>query len=286
MLYCISFINKTIKYRIIKNSFRELNKNDYDFLMVNSDQTWRKSDKFFYDFAFLRFAKKWNIPKFIYGASLGYDYWTFTKEDEKVAKECLKNFTGISIRENGTINLIEKHLGIHPILVLDPTLIIDKKYYINLIKHYKNKIKNNDNIIFTYFLFYEKNVIKFVKDSCNKLGYKNNSITIKTKNSIEKFILGIVNSKAVITDSYHGTLFSIIFNKPFVSFINKNCGKERFISLKKILNLENRIVNDNIVPNISLLTTPLKINNNILNSLKDKSINFLKKNLHLKINEI
>ena len=83
-----------MKYKIIKKSFNEINKNDYDCLMDNSDQTWRKSDIFFYDFAFLHFAKNWNISIFIYGASLGYDYWTFTKTDEKIAKECLNKFKG------------------------------------------------------------------------------------------------------------------------------------------------------------------------------------------------
>ena len=60
--------------------------------------------------------------KFIYGASLGYDYWKFTQEDEKMAKENLKRFTGISVREKGSISKIEKHLNYKPILVLDPTL--------------------------------------------------------------------------------------------------------------------------------------------------------------------
>ena len=270
-----------MKYKIIKNSFNEINKNDYDCLMVNSDQTWRKSDIFFYDFAFLHFGKNWNISKFIYGASLGYDYWTFTKTDEKIAKVCLSKFKGISVRENGTINLVERHLGIRPLLVLDPTLIINKKYYLNLIKHYNNRINVKQNVLFTYLLFDEKKVNQFIKESCNKLDYKLNAITINDKNNIEKFILDIVNSKAVITDSYHGTLFSIIFNKPFISFINEKCGKERFLSLKKLLNLDNRIINDNIIPNISLLTTPLDINYTLLNSLKNQSINFLKKNLEI-----
>ena len=72
--------------------------------MVNSDQTWRKFDRHFYDIGFLKFAEKWNTPKFIYGASLGYNYWTFSKEDENIAKNLLKNFSGISVREQGSIN--------------------------------------------------------------------------------------------------------------------------------------------------------------------------------------
>ena len=69
--------------------------------MVNSDQTWRRFDKDFYDYAILNFSKKWKIKKFIYGASLFFDYWTLTPDDEKIAKYLLKNFTGISVREKG-----------------------------------------------------------------------------------------------------------------------------------------------------------------------------------------
>ena len=72
---------------IIKNNFSEIKRNDYDVLMVNSDQTWRRFDKDFYDYGFLKFAESWKIKKFAYGASLGYDYWKLTQKDEEVAKK-------------------------------------------------------------------------------------------------------------------------------------------------------------------------------------------------------
>ena len=101
--------------------------------MVNSDQTWRKfSNYYFYDIAFLHFAKNWKKKKIIYGASLGFENWNFSKNDEKIAKECLKNFNGISVREKGDIIKIKKYLGFNPILVLDPTFLIEKKYYLKL----------------------------------------------------------------------------------------------------------------------------------------------------------
>ena len=99
------------------------------------------------------------------------------------------------------------------------------------------------------------------------------------KNSIEKFIYGIVNCKAVITNSFHGTVFSIIFNKPFISFIIKNSARERFISLKEILKINDRIVEYNEFPNISLLNRPLNINYKLLKPLINQSNEFLKKNL-------
>ena len=120
----ITFINQTTNLVIIHNNFSEINKDDYDILMVNSDQTWRKFDEHFYDYAFLKFAQNWNINKFIYGASLGYDEWMLSSKDDEIAKKLLKNFSGISIREEGSKKLIEQHFGINPLSVLDPTLLI------------------------------------------------------------------------------------------------------------------------------------------------------------------
>lgn len=76
-------------------------------------------------------------------------------------------------------------------------------------------------------------------------------------------------------------MFSL-FKKPFISIVSKYCYKERFISLKKLLKLGNRIILDNQSPNITLLTTPINIDYNLINTLKIKSINYLKKNLNIK----
>ena len=65
----INFLKIYTNCRIIKKNFSEIKQKEYDYLMVNSDQTWRKfSTKHFYDIGFLKFAKNWKIPKFIDGA--------------------------------------------------------------------------------------------------------------------------------------------------------------------------------------------------------------------------
>ena len=221
--------------RLIKN-FSEIKENDFDILMVNSDQTWRKCMNYFYDVAFLKFAEHWNKIKFNYGSSLGVKVWTFNKEDEKIAKNLLKNFTGLSVREISDVELIKKHLGFKVQFVLDPTLLIDKKYYLKLIKNFESDIinqVNNNNYFFSYII--DKN------------------------NQVEEFLYGIINSKGVITDSYHGTIFSIIFKKPFISF-QEELVDSRFNSLKKILDIQNRIFTFDSIPPISLLNQPLIIN--------------------------
>ena len=258
----ISLLLEKTKVKIINNSFSEIKEKEYDILMVNSDQTWRKWDDYFYDIAFLKFAENWNIPKFVYGASLGLDTWEFTKADENISKYLLKNFTGISTREIGSKKLIKKYLGINSEFVLDPTLLIDKKYYLDLIKDFKNDVIINKTFIFVYTVTNSEKFKNYIKSINTK--YNIYFINARVKDQIKKFIYGIYNCKAVITDSFHGTIFSIIFNKPFISFIYKNHGKERFNTLKSIFNLENRIFGSNSIPNIKLLEAPLIINKNII----------------------
>ena len=133
--------------------------------MVNSDQTWRKWDSYFYDIAFLKFAESWKIPKFIYGTSLGFEDWKFNEEDEKIAKYLLKNFTGISVREKGSVYLIKKFLGFEAQYVLDPTFLINKNLYLNLIDNFQSEIIkkiNNKKYIFAYIFVKSCNIDNYI----------------------------------------------------------------------------------------------------------------------------
>ena len=265
----ISFITSQTKIRLIKN-FSEIKQNDFDILMVNSDQTWRRGIRNFYDVAFLRFSKNWTIPKFTYGTSLGHEKWIYTKKDEMVAKSLLKNFTGLSVREKSAVNNIKKHLGFNAIFVLDPTFLIEPKYYLNLIKDYKSRIMKreiNNNFIFSYILTKSISVKNYLAYVENMLNTKIFYLTIAHKNQVEEFLYGITNCKAMITDSFHGTIFSIIFKKPFISFINENNDISRFKSLDGIFKISNRIFALNTIPPISLLNLPLIINEEKLSSI-------------------
>ena len=165
-------------------------------------------------------------------------------------------------------------------MVLDPTLLIDKKYYLNLIKNYNGFINGSQKYFFNYSIRKEENLIKFMKLAEKKLKYKFYNLYLhNNKCNIEDFIYGIVNSKGVITNSYHGTLFSIIFNKPFISFISKTITKERFFSIGNLFDLNERIILKNEIPNLSLLIKPLSINRTLMNILRFQSINFIKNNL-------
>ena len=278
----IKFVEKNTNLVIIKKNFNEIKEKDYDILMVNSDQTWRKFDKHFYDYGFLRFAKNWNKKKFIYGAS-GIEYWNFDKKEIKIIKNLLKNFSGISVREKGSVNLVEKYLNIIPEVVIDPTLLIDKKYYLYLIKDYPNNNYNNDYIFIYSFSTYKnfQAMKNFVNKPSKILNYDIYEYPYNNRSIVEDFIYNISNCKAVVTSTFHGTLLSIIFNKPFITFTFNNKGKERLKSLGKLLSVENRFFNKNGKPDVNLLTIPLNVNYSIIKELRNKSITFIKKNLGL-----
>ena len=279
----ISFISNIVKLRLI-NNFTEIKENDYDILMVNSDQTWRKWDEDFYDVAFLKFAENWEKPKFVYGTSIGDNNWMFSLKDEEIAKHLVTNFTGISVREKNLIHLIDEHLGFESQLVLDPTLLIDKSHYLRLIKDFKSSLFNKVlkfEYIFVYILIKKSSIIRYLRRVKKRLKLPIYIITYFNKDQVQEFLYGIINSKAVITDSFHGTVFSIIFKKPFVSFFGKT--DSRFNNLFSILNIKNRKYKKNHFPPISLLTKKVIINESKLKSLKSESIKYLLKNLNHRV---
>ena len=281
----IDFLRKTVELTEINNEnlkYSQLKEKDYDILMINSDQTWNNFNiESLYDHGFLRFAENWTIPKFVYAASLGIDYWRYTKRFDEKAKSLLQNFKGISLRERGAIDLVEKHLGIRPLFVLDPTFLIDKKYYTDIIKDFKKDFNFNNEYLFVYILDKNKIFDKYIEMARKKLNYEIYRVRTNQMNYTENFLFGINISKAVITDSFHGTVFSIIFKKPFISFINSKRGRLRFYSLNETFRLNDRILfpSEDKYPDINLLKKPLNINQTTIDSMKDLSITFLKKNL-------
>ena len=281
-----SFFDKIMTCHIfyVNNNFSEIKESDFDYLMVNSDQTWNFYNyKYFYNVALLKFAENWKVKKFIYGTSWGKYEWYYNKSDENLFKNLLKNFTGLSFREKGSLKLIEDNLGLKSFFVLDPTLLFDKQYYLEQIKYFKSSFYSNEKFIFVYQLDENPILTKTLLNACEKFNLKINYLELNNRNYVENFIYGINNCQAVITDSFHGTVFSIIFDKPFLSFSNSKRGIARFDSLKEVFDLKNRLVefSNNSIININLLREPLNINKTLLVQLKIMSIKYLKKNLDI-----
>ena len=98
--------------------------------------------------------------------------------------------------------------------------------------------------------------------------------------SIEEWLSNFRNSKFIFTDSFHGMVFSIIFNVPFAVYVNKKRGSSRFVSLLKQVGLKNRIIeSEKEYDQIKNDEINWKEVNEKLNNLRNSSIDFLKNNL-------
>lgn len=288
LLYNIrDFINKYIPLTKHMYNNEELRKesNSFDVIIVGSDQVWRKifilnSINIF----FLGFIDNNKTKRLAYAASIGTENSEYSDNEVKYIGSLIEKFNAISVREESAINLIENIFKWNcpsPLQVLDPTLLIEKEEYINLIK--KSNIKERKKpYLFYYILDNNESKAEIIQQISAHLNLEEYT-SYNNKNvmpSIEQWLSDINNANFVITDSYHGVVFSIIFKKQFAIILNNERGASRFNSLVKTFSLEDRILNKNNYNTI--------INNNIdydnlyekLSEEKEKSLAFLINNIN------
>lgn len=291
----VGFVDRNIKItdriysdRLFKNLFFD---NEFYGVIVGSDQVWRPkySPKILtYYLDFLCHDK--GFKKIAYAASFGTQDWEYSNEQTERCRELVKQFDGVSVREEGAVSIVSEKFDRQAEFVLDPTLLLDKIEYINL---FELKCLPDNGGVYTYILDEADWKAEVVETVCQTLGKPrfNNQPRKKIFDpssgglenykipSIEGWLKGFFDSEFVITDSYHGTLFSIIFNKPFIVLLNKNRGESRFYSILGQLNLNDRLISeyDNAVIG-RLVTTNInyKSVNNKVAALKLKSLSFLK----------
>lgn len=228
--------------------------NSYDVAIVGSDQVWRprySPNIYDYFFGFLKDNSK--TKKISYAASFGVDTWEYNEHQTQEVKNLIKLFDGVSVREKGAVKLCKDHLDTDAQFVLDPTLLLEKEDYLKLIT---KKSEKSFGYIFTYVLDkseYKTNIINSVQKKLGKKVRTNQpkedqkSSTSKNLNdfaypSIEGWIESFDQADLIVTDSFHGTIFSIIFNKPFLTIVNSERGAARFKSLLSLLDLEDHII--------------------------------------------
>lgn len=232
---------------------RHFKEENYDSVVVGSDQVWRVEYSPNIDNFFLNFLDD-SIRKIAYAASFGLDTWQFTPEKTAQIKNWLEKFDVVSVREDSASVLCKEFLDIQAEHVLDPTLLLTKEHYTKLIED----IPVMEKGVFTYILdkSREKDQIvnlvsdKFKLKTFTKQPIKNNKTELFITNEqeyvypkIEEWISAFRDASFIVTDSFHGMVFSIIFNKPFIAVANKERGNSRFISLLSWLDLEYRLVN-------------------------------------------
>lgn len=285
-----NYISKTDKFEL--QDSRSLIKNLAEAIIVGSDQVWRGNHKEVHHF-FLSDIKNINIPKIAYAASFGVDFWEYNKKQTRLCYHLIRQFRAISVREESGVELCKKYLNCDATFVLDPTLLIDKKYYEKLVN--SKCFSEDKDYMMVYILDSSQEKNRIIQEMLSKLGLCQH-IVMANKYfkevghsgidqcvfpSVERWISGFMNAKFVITDSFHGTAFSIIFKKNFICIANKGRGIGRFTSLLKLLNLENRLVET-----VEDISAPL-INSNInyeaveqiLIKKRQESISFLINNL-------
>lgn len=295
-----SFIQKNIKYSREFKDKLDLKKyfetEKFDAVIVGSDQVWRVAYSPNIELFFLDFLEENKIiRKIAYSASFGIDTWQFVGTQNEKIKSLIKQFDSISVREINAVKLCNDYWEVNVDHTLDPTLLLCKNDYNNLVN--KANIINNENTgIFCYILDNNKNkleIINYIENILNKKSFyvksvkqDKNSFIINNYDdyiipSIEDWLNAFINADFIITDSFHGTVFSIIFNKPFISIVNIERGGSRFYSLLGELNLLDRMVNkiEDITPDLINSNINFEEVHKILNKLREDSINYLNSSL-------
>lgn len=256
---------------------------EYDIAITGSDQVWNpklvgnKIDgKFFLEGIS---AKR----KISYAASVAEE--NVIKKFEKEFKSYLSNFNKISVRETSAKDNLEKIIDKEISVTVDPTLLLNKKDWLDEISDIR---QNNKPYIFTYFV---GGINKKERDTLAKV-CKNLNMKCVTYSKIPKekkiyryaymdgpfkFLARLRDSKLVITSSFHGVAMSIILQKNFYYFLPRTDKRSRVDSLLKILGLTDRIIEtEKDIDKINLNDIDYTEPNKKLEKFRQSSLDWLK----------
>ena len=244
-----SFVRKNIVLsdKTSKYTKRLLEENQICALIVGSDQVWRYSYSYHYlEDMFLAFAKDYPCIKIAYAASFGTEDWDYPLSRAKAAGELIKMFSAISVREDSGVILCKRELGVDAITTLDPTFLLPASKYESICTTPKHE---KAPYLAAYVLDSTEEKDSYINKTAEARGLSVKKMSAsETGASIEEWLSFINNADYVITDSYHGSLFSIIYRKQFETFINKGRGADRFVSLFRRLGLLDRLVDSPLSP--------------------------------------
>lgn len=273
---------KMSKYTVDNNKISNKINNEYDYFICGSDQIWNSNyDENDYIY-FLGFADR--DKSIAFAPSFGTSQ-ILEKKKEKI-KKWIDNIGFLSIREDAGKGIIEQLTGRTDVQVLvDPTMLLTSKEWKKISK--RPKQLNTENYILNYFL---GELSRERQEEINRIANKMNCeiINILDKNSPfyetgpSEFLYLEENAKLICTDSFHSSVFAMIFNKPFIVFeredntVSMNSRIETLLSKFK---LEDRYYNGQITEN--LLKCNYTESYRILEEERKKSNQFLKKALNV-----
>lgn len=284
------FLNNYLNITTEINSEKDFSSSNYDYLIAGSDQIWNLKAE---DFSWAYFLPYENAHLIAYAPSCGknakhnsYDTATLPQ-----IRKCLSQFKMVSVRDQRTAELVYKATGIHPQIVLDPTMLKDKLFWDTLTQH-TNIV--NQPYIYLYTIGFgdaypiaEK--ISKLLDLPIVVSELHTRSLIKYRNIKRILDIGpleflnlIKNAEIVISGSFHAIMFSIIFGKPFL--IANGDKDDRMNYFLQKFNLTNRTISpkecelskDTILDNSDIIGL-----NKILNLEREKSIHFLNKALDI-----
>lgn len=216
---------------------------NFDAYVVGSDQVWRPRYNQYLSNFYLDFTQDADVRRVAYAASFGVDEWESDRQTTSLLRELAQKFDGISVREQSGVSLCRENLGVDAEWVLDPTMLLTAEDYLQLVD--AGKRKEEKPYIGVYLLDLTKEKVAAVERLARKLSLDVKYLgrmTRKEYPSVESWLAGIANAECVVTDSFHGTVFSIIFKKQFLTIGNYARGNARFESLLSMFDLMGRLV--------------------------------------------
>ncbi len=260
------YIEKTEKITKEKGFKKVVDKLGCKALIVGSDQVWRPGYNGFPKAMFLEFAQEMIVKRIAYAASFGSSKWEYTSQMTTICSMLAKKFDIITVREDSGVLLCKEYLGVEAQHVLDPTMLLNKDEYENLV--YTEKEPQSLGDLFHYILDPSAEKNSLINEASNNQGLTPFTIMPKCQAenrsrwdvkhrindcvfpSVTSWLRGFMDAKMVIVDSFHGAVFSIIFNKPFWIIENSNRGNARFESLLGTFNLKDRLISLKDIPQI------------------------------------
>lgn len=210
---------------------------EYDVLITGSDQVWNKSITGNDGVYFLRDVERCKIS---YAASCG-DGVDLTEQDA----QNIKTFDAVSVRENILRDKLTS-FGVESVTVCDPTILAGKETFSRFARTRLCK----DRYVFVFMIWKSEklmeNATRFADSKGMKVISNKDCVRFLFHSRPTDFVSWIANADCVFTNSFHGTVFSLLFHRPFISSVVKPNGKinTRVQELLTIVGCSNNILSD------------------------------------------
>ena len=276
------YVRSTTKY-FFKLKRMKKHKNDFDYFCVGSDQVWTAGFVQDHGLPFLLFAD--SEKTFSFSASMGS--LNIPEPFRKVYMEGFNHIGKISVRENEVQEIIKNMVGRDSVVLLDPTLLVNKTTWLGMAR--KPNVEIPNKYVTTYFLSETTAEQKrFIETYASTHHCEVVDLNGKYFNDVGplEFLYLIANADFVFTDSFHGTAFSIIFKKNFAVFQRNNeCDmSSRIVTILKtfqlqqnFINVRENVLNDSHLPLLQEIESQSMDHiDSIFAAEKKKAVDFLK----------